>query len=120
MSIKWIVGLIMAFTILTLLANTFEYGDPLGSFYLQKISQMTQNGTQIITIVDTTGSQQTVWDILGNYISAIWHALTWDYSFLSNNFLGAMVKYIICIPITIGMLFGFANVLRNLVAGRTT
>ena len=108
MSTKWLIGLFMAFGVLTILSNTIEYyffSDGNVTTFFSAIS-----GFENMDIGGFGG----VKIVAGDLLDAFWTALTWNYSFFSGYW--EILRWVVFIPISVGLIWEIIQVLFNAIS----
>jgi len=106
---KWLVALMTAFIVLSLLSGIIEQ-EYLGNSTAGLLSQVITRPevTEVnnpLTFVATFVTQ--IWQIL----KVVWQAFTWDYAFFDGYW--AIVRYAIFMPISVGMIVSLLMALRG-------
>lgn len=96
---KWLIGLFMAFTVLTIVSNIIQ------SAYYPEAAQIT-----IFTVINNwgiafskgffTGIGQVITS-LGDLMNAMWTTFMFDYAFFYGGW--EIFKYVVCWPISAGL-----------------
>lgn len=116
---KWIIFAVMLWIVAILLCASFDKADITtystnGSTVTSTLQYLT-NFKNISYTSDTAGN----WTFVGvntNYFSTIWKVLTFDFNFMQGSGYD-IVRWVVFYPITIGMMFAFAQLFLQAVQG---
>ena len=113
MSIKWIIGLMTAFVILTILSGIIEmqYLGTSDAGILHNII----TAPKITTFNDPISIVVTLATATLNIAKALWQAFWWDYAFFQGYWV--IIKYALFWPISIGIIVAFLLAIRGVSSG---
>lgn len=110
MDVKWVIGLVMIFIVGSLLSGVMEMQFLSGEGDQQAVI------TQLFSWANFSGSG--FWDIsetiivaTPQVIGAFFKMLVWDYAFFDGSY--QIIRWVVCMPITAGALFGLFTVMRG-------
>lgn len=114
MSPRWLWGCAVLWVVLTIMSNVIEQLDPLTAANMTVLGRLTTY--QHVEVADPLGSFFAGAGTLLTMVGAVWDILWFNYSFLQDNFLGQMARYIMGIPLTVAMFFYVGYILRSMIA----
>ncbi len=102
--INWKVpaGFFIVWFILTICANVIEMQDPVTVGQATVFSLLFLHEAQTSSDPSFWQNMQNVFSVGGNWLSALWDAVWFDYNFLKTGFIGQFLRYICW-----GFSFGF-------------
>jgi hypothetical protein len=110
MNVKWVIGLVAIFVLGSMLSGIMENvylgagGEQEG--VIERLFSMPSFSGQGIFGVTETILVATV-----NWVGAFWDLLWWNYAFFTGFY--AIIRYAVCFPISIGMIYGMFTVMRG-------
>jgi hypothetical protein len=125
-SIRWLVGFIMLFGLVSILGNMIDNRTELLSVSQIQTMSPFQNVTTT-QIVGTSGNKGAIGNLLPSTIEEWIRALSWDFSFwYEYDHAGVktgdspliLVRYILFFPLSVGLLVLFFLTLRQLLFGQ--
>ena len=115
MVIRWLIGFFILFVVLVIISNVIEAQDPLTDETITVLELAL--GYQSVSAGDPTGGTFSGLAMLPTAVNAIWDALLFNYPFFNSSFVAKMVRFILFVPCTIGMLFTLALTIRQVISG---
>ena len=124
-SIRWLIGMLMLYTLLSILGNIIDM-QPSFLSANQTSTLSSATGYQTVTTVGQSGASAPVWTMVPLTAAGWWQMLSWNFSFWKeyDPATGTLVDspliiiyWILFYPLTIGMVILIALTLRALVFG---
>jgi hypothetical protein len=116
MLIRWVIGFFTAWVILVIIANTIEAIDPLGASNITLLELVL--GYHTIAVADPQGGSASGLAMPIAVVQAICDALIFNYDFFTANFITQLVRFIVFVPCTIGMILTLALYIRQVISGK--
>jgi hypothetical protein len=125
-SIRWLIGLVTLYILLTILGNTLDQQPQLVTSTEMSIAQSSTNYQSVNTTSPTMSTTGIVGNLLPSTLDGWAKMLSWDYSFwyeydIAGHKTGdspwKIVYYIMFLPLTAGMIILLLQVLRQLLLG---
>jgi hypothetical protein len=108
MRMGWMIFLMMAFIILQIVVSMFS-GTYLGGTAIDKLEALLQ--PDVMNFTNPISGAWTALNIGWGFLSIIWSIFWWDYPFFAGSW--ALARYIVFIPISIGLAFGLIMTLKG-------
>jgi len=105
----------MAWVIMVIIANTIEAADPMGADNITLLELAL--GYNTVSASDPTGGSFSGLAMLPTALGAFWDALIFNYDFFNYNFITQLVRFILFVPCTIGMILTLALYIRQVISG---
>jgi len=116
MVIRWLIGFFILFVVMVIVSNVIEAQDPLTNENITVLELAL--GYQTVSAADPEGGTFSGLAMLPTTVGAIWDALLFDYPFFYASFVAKLVRFILFIPCTIGMIFTLALTIRQVISGK--
>jgi hypothetical protein len=109
MAVKWLVGILMIYTIATIICGVIEYsyfsqGDTDSLFSLMNSVQGVSFSNPLTAVFDILVSVWTITQVIFNII-------LWNFSFFAGEY--AIIKYVLFWPLSIGFFVSFLFAIRG-------
>ena len=116
MVIRWLIGFFILFVVMVIISNVIEAQDPLTDETITVLELAL--GYQSVSAGDPTGGTFSGLAMLPTAVNAVWDALLFNYPFFNASFVAKLVRFILFVPCTIGMIFTLALTIRQVISGK--